>query len=217
MRRAILIAAALCFGMTVEVSAQAIDKTLLARIHVIAFGAVAEPAFYAIVSSSGNSPQYDSRTFVPGAGVSGARPSLNQAMAAQNFRLGAELHDAVADALMRDGYDVVSSPGGAADAMLEIAILPGTAQYSDAVLGDDLMPSFVALVRMIDARTHALLFRDRILYGQPADRNAHALYPDARYRFSSADALLAEPQVAAEGFRAGVAMVARELGQELAK
>jgi hypothetical protein len=216
MKRIVPIVAALCFLLPMGAAAQPVDKTVLTRIHIIALVAIAEPDGYVVVSARGNGSQYDSRTFIPGAGAEAAQQTFGQAIAAQKLRLGAELYEAVTDALKHDGYRIVSS-GQAADAALEIAFPPGTVQYSDAVLGDDLMPTFAISVRLIDTRTRAVLLGERILYGQPADRNAHALYPDARYRFSSVDALLADPVSAAEGLHAGIASIAQEIGKELAK
>ena len=112
------------------------------------------------------------------------------------------------------GYRV--QPNGA-DATLTVAIVPHSAAYSDEVLGDDLMPGFAVSFTLSDAGSGAVRVKGRVLYGEAAGPSAHALYPDARFRFTSAEAVLADPKSAAEGFRAGIALVAKDIAAELGK
>ena len=96
---------------------------------------------------------------------------------------------------------------------LVAAILPRTVGYSDAVLGDDLMPGFAVRVFLMDAKNNSILSSVRILYGQGEGRDARVLFPDARYRFTSVEALLSDPKSAAAGIRAGVVPVAAEIAK----
>jgi hypothetical protein len=178
----------------------------------VALVTIAEPDGYAVLSSSG-APQYDSRTFIaPG---TGAPASFAQAMAAENLHLGRELAASLTEALQRAGTRVLAGNESRADAKLTVAIAPHSVAYSDEVLGDDLMPGFAVSVVLSDAGSGAVRFARRILYGEAGGPSAHALYPDARFRFTSAEAVLADPKSAAEGFRAGIALVADEIAREV--
>ena len=207
--RGFLLAAALAFPASASAAAPG-----LARIHTIALAPIAEPETYGIVSSAANFGQYDSRTFVPSAG---APRSFADAMAERNLHLGAELFARLQQVMMRAGV-LVLAPGAAnAEATLEIAFTPATALYTDAVLGDDLMPSFSVTFRLIDTRTKQALVNERITYGESDTSAPHMFYPDARFRFTSPDALIADPASAAEGLRAGIPVVAGEIVRVLAQ
>jgi hypothetical protein len=204
--RGILLAAALAFASPAQAASPG-----LARIHAIALAPIAEPAAYRIVSSATDAGQYDSRTFVTGGGKP-AKP-FAEAMAEQNLHLGAELFERLRQNLTRAGF-ALSAPA-AAEAVLQVAFSPAEALYSDAALGDDLMPSFAVSVRLSDARTRNLITGETVYYGQGENGAAHTLYPDARYRFTSPDALIADPQAAAEGLRAGLPLIADEIAAAL--
>ena len=179
-------------------------------IRTIALGPIADPDDYAVVAN-GAAEQYDSRTFLK---RDGAR-SLADAMASEDLHLGNELHEAIAEALLTAGMQVVPGETKGAGVRLLVALMPNTVAYSDSTLGDDLMPGFSVKVFVTDARTGRFLKTDSFLYGQVKERRGvHALYPDARYRFTSVDALLADPKSAAEGFRAGITLVAKEIAKE---
>lgn len=204
--RGVLLAAALAFGSPAQAASPG-----LARIHAIALAAIAEPSTYRIVSSVTDAGQYDSRTFVTGGGKP-AKP-FAEAMAEQNLHLGVELFERLRGNLTRAGF-ALSAPA-AADAVLQIAFSPAEALYSDAALGDDLMPSFAVSFRLTDARTRDLIAAETVFYGQSDAGAPHALFPDARYRFTSPDALIADPQAAAEGLRAGIPLIADEIAAAL--
>jgi hypothetical protein len=189
-------------------------RDAIVHIRTVSLGEIGEPDDYAIVSGNGGA-QYDSRTFVQNGGHSAH--TLNDAMASAGFHLGEELKLAIADALLSAGHTVVPPGAKDADIRLVAALLPRTVGYSDAVLGDDLMPGFAVRVFLMDAKTNAILYTGRILYGQGGERGARVLYPDARYRFTSVDALLSDPAAAAAGFRAGVAPVAAEIAKAAAR
>ena len=178
--------------------------------RTVALGPIADPDDYEVLAA-GTARQYDPRTFLP---TEGAR-SLADAMASEDLHLGAELHGAIAEALLAAGLQVVPPDQRGANLKLLVAIMPHTVVYSDSTLGDDLMPGFVVKLFVTDARSGRFLKTDSILYGQSTTRNAHVLYPDARYRFTSVDALLADPKSAAQGFRAGVDLVAKEIAKDL--
>jgi hypothetical protein len=177
--------------------------------HVIALSQIAEPGAYRIVSSAALD-QYDSRSFVSGAGEG---KSFAEAMAAQNLHLGAELFAALRSALMRGGFSV----GSNADAILTAGIEPGSVQYTDQPLGDDLMPSYAVTLTLKDAKTGMVLLDTRILYGETSGDGVRAIYPDARYRFTSPGAVMADPVSAAEGLRAGLPLIAAEIAKLAAR
>lgn len=183
-------------------------------IRTVALGPIADPDDYVVVAT-GTAQQYDSRTFLA---HDGAR-SLSDAMASEDLHLGGELQSAIAEALLAAGMQVVPGETKGAGVRLLVAIMPNSVAYSDATLGDDLMPGFTVRLFVTDARTGRFLRTESFLYGQSTarGRGVHALYPDARYRFTSVDALLADPKSAAEGFRAGISLVAKEIAKEFGK
>lgn len=162
---------------------------------------IAEPA-YAIVSSSADAGQYDSRTFVP---QGAARLSFAESMARENLHLGAELRTRIEEALKRSGLRVSDS---AAVAELSVTFSPEGARYSDAVLGDDFTPSYSVILRL--AARNAAPAEFRITYAE-GETGAHTIAPDASYRFTSPDALVTDPSAAADGLRAGLLPMANEI------
>jgi hypothetical protein len=172
-----------------------------ALVHTVRVAPIAEPV-YAIVSSSASAGQYDSRSFVP---QSAERLSFAQSMERQNVHLGAELRARVEETLTRAGLPVSEA---AADAELSIRFSPEGARYSDAVLGDDFAPSYLVILRVSNKNAAPREFR--ISYGE-GDNGPNTLYPDAGFRFTSPDALTADPSAAAEGLRAGLLPLAAEI------
>lgn len=172
-----------------------------APIGTVRLPPIAEPA-YAIVSTSADSGQYDSRTFVP---QGATRMSFAEVMARENLDLGAELRTRIEEALTRVGLRVSDS---AAAAELSISFSPEGARYSDAVLGDDFTPSYSAILRFSGGNAPPAEFR--ITYAE-GENGPHIISPDARFRFTSQDALLTDPSAAAEGLRAGLLPMAAKI------
>ena len=198
---------ALIVAAPVPSSAELRDK--FTPIRIVGLGPIADPDNYEVVAN-GAADQYDSRTFLP---HTGAR-SLKEAMDSQDLHMGAELREAIIEGLLGAGIEVVPAETRGATLKLLVAIMPNTTLYSDAALGDDLMPGFMVKLFVTDARSGRFLKTDSIVYGQSRRRADHSLFPDARYRFSSVDALLADPKSAADGFRAGIEKVAQEIVKE---
>lgn len=208
-RARILLLLSLLVAGSVPASAELRD--VLVPIRTVGLGPIADPDDYAVMSANGG-PQYDSRTFVSGAG---GGLSLAEAMAREDLHLGAELHDAIAEALLAQGMRVAPAEADGASVKLLVAIMPSSVSYSDVALGDDLIPGFTVKLFVTDAKNGRFLMTDSILYGQSTRRGEHAVFPDARYRFSSVEALLADPKSAAQGFRAGITAVADEIAKDL--
>jgi hypothetical protein len=225
MRKALLLVLA---ASAMAASARAEMRDAIMHVRTVSLGEIGDPDDYNIVSANGGG-KYDSRTFVPNqSGVSnGAAPdaahphTLTDAMQTAGFHLGEELKLAIADALLTAGHTVVPAEAKDADVRLVTAIVPRSAGYSDAVLGDDLMPGFTVRVFLMDVKSNRILFTSRFFYGQTAEaaqaRGTRIVYPDARYRFTSVDALLSDPQSAAAGIRAGVVPVAAEIAKAVAR
>ena len=195
MRREIL-AAALFAAQVVFLNAYA-----AAPIRAVRLPPIAEPA-YAIVSSSADAGQYDSRTFVP---QGAARMSFAESMARENLHLGAELRIRIEQALTRAGLRVSDVAAGVE---LSIVFSPEGARYSDAVLGDDFTPSYSTILRLTPGNAPPAEFR--ITYAEGV-YGAHTISPDASFRFTSQDALLTDPSAAAQGLRAGLFPMAAEI------
>jgi hypothetical protein len=180
--------------------AQSLNAYAAAPMPSIRLQPIAEPA-YAIVSSSADLGQYDSRTFVP---QGAAQISFAQSMARENLHLGTELRTRIEEALTRAGLRVST----VADRELSVIFSPDGARYSDEVLGDDFTPSYSIILRLTAGKASPVEFR--ITYAEGAN-GPHTISPDARFRFTSQDALLTEPSAAAEGLRAGLLPMANEI------
>jgi len=209
-RMALLLVSILCAGLA-PASAELRDS--YTPVPIVALGEIAEPDQYLVLTSA--RPQDDPQAI----SLSGYGPqqSFTDAMAGQDLHLGSELQAALAEALLGKKLKVVPADGQKAHYKLDVAVPVNSVGYSDAPKDSDLMPGFVALVMVRDMRTGEILARDRIVYGRTEFESNHTLDCDARFRFASEDALLADPKAAADGLRAGVAAVAAEIAAMMAR
>jgi hypothetical protein len=180
-------------------------------VPIIALGPIAEPDDYVVLSAGASDDTHaislDRNT----------PATLAQAMEGQDLHLGAELKAAIAEALLDKRMKVIPAGGQKAHYRVDVAIPVHTVTYSDTPKDDSLLPGFVVLVMVRDMRTGEIRARDRIVYGRTDIESVHTLDCDERFRFASEEALLADPKLAADGLRAGVAAVAKEIAAILAR
>jgi len=140
-----------------------------------------------------------------------------------NFHLGAELKGVVAEALRRQGYQVLEDGNPTAvDAVLNVEILgyfktrvPVYAAFGGSVF----KPMFAANATLRDASTKRTLFRRLYAYSAlPAPIDGTILFrPDPKYSFKTSEEIFDRPQFAAEGFRAAEPVIARFIASDLKK
>jgi hypothetical protein len=183
-------------------------------VTIVALGPIEEPDDYVLLNAG---PGKDDARAISLARGAPAQPSFAQAMAGQDLHLGEELRTAIAEALLTKRLKVVPANGEKAHYRLDVAIPVHTVTYSDTAKDDSLVPGFVVLVMVRDMRTGEIRARDRIVYGRTDIESAHTLDSDERFRFASEDALLADPKTAADGLRAGVTAVAKEIAGILSR
>ncbi|GEM_PF-6452690 len=142
-------------------------------------------------------------------------------MAAQNLRLGAELRALVAKELDADGYQVIDDPTGS-DAVLELEItgFPPVNRPAYAAAAANFEPEFTVSAKLTGAKDKKTLFRRIYVYRDnsisPIDGSL-LIRPEQKYAFPSAQALFGHPELAAEGFRAGLSTIAKSVGDSLRK
>ena len=210
-RVALWLLAILCASVSIA-PASAELRDSYTPVPIVALGPIAEPEDYVVLSMGGGKD--DARAISLD---SGTPATFAQAMEGQDLHLGAELRAAIAEALLSKRLKVVPAGGQKAHYRLDVAIPVHTVTYSDTAKDDSLLPGFVVLVMIRDMRTGEIRARDRIVYGRTDIESMHMLDCDERFRFSSEDALLADPKTAADGLRAGIYAVAQEIAGILSR
>jgi hypothetical protein len=211
MRRMGILSIPILCALTAPASAELRDS--YTPTTIVALSDIAEPDGYIVLTTG--TTQDDARAI--SLDRTGAQAGFAQSMAAQDLHLGAELHTAIAAALLDKKLEVIPAGGRNAHYRLDVVLPVHTVTYSDSAKDAQLVPGFVVLMMVRDLRTGEIKLRDRIVYGRTDIESSHTLDADARYRFESEDALLADPKAAADGLRAGVAAVATEIASILAK
>jgi hypothetical protein len=147
-------------------------------------------------------------------------------MARQNLHLGAELKEAVAQALRNGGYRVVEDGNaGPIDAVLDIRIDGASPPAFQSPLyashGGDFEPEFFAVAKLTDSKTKNTLFFHTYIYRnnsiEPIKSLGTLIRPDSKYAFKTSKAPFENPQLAAEGFRAAEPLIAQGIASTLKK
>ncbi len=159
------------------------------------------------------------------------RTMFSELMATQNLHVGQELQSAVAQAMQRNGYDIMTVkishpdqrtllrpedlPAINADALLDV-IIWGVPAYEDSLFGAAFAPIFGLQAQLIDAKTGKIIYSERVLYGE-GNRMAFVLSVDRRFRFSSYDAMQRDPALVAQGLRDAIPLLSNTVGMQLSK
>lgn len=135
-------------------------------------------------------------------------------LAKSGLHLGAEMKEAIAQALRDDGYQVDS---GAADATLDVTLggaPPNFAPMYESAFGG-YEPEYSVEAVLKDAHGKKTVFHQFYVYRDnsisPVDGTI-LIRPDAKYEFKSAQGIADDPKHAADGFRAAIPQIAQSIG-----
>jgi hypothetical protein len=144
------------------------------------------------------------------------------------LRLGQEIRNAIGDALRKDGYEVIDHEiprttlnlatdyrgrNLDGDAALDAWIL---VRYATGEFDDSYAPQVGMSVQLVDLKTNKILFRSGFSYAAQGVRPP-TFRSDPRYSFAGREELLRNPELAVEGLRAAIPLIAERVGQSLAK
>lgn len=152
-------------------------------------------------------------------------------MASQGLKLGCELREGIERSLSQLGYDVVpvdtarEQPSEMladygrlnldADAVLDVAVQHST--YERRAWGK-VGPSLTVTLRLVDLRSGRQLFLRTYRYDFYAATIGYTnLRPPEEFGFEEIEAVLANPKVAVEGFRAAIPMILADLRSEFSR
>jgi hypothetical protein len=231
-RRAILAIAALVAGCGGVPSQQFDPKG--EPVRTIALISVPSPAQYEAVDYGGKAGMFGAiGGTVIAADAKTMSETLTKAAKESSFDYGREMQAAVTERLKRAGYKVVivraeraapkelvadyaKVPAADADALLDIdARMVGYATYN--INDPDFRPYLQADVRLVSAKTRAVLYSEQVMFGyQNPYMSATQLPSDRKYYFKDFGALMADKPRAFEGWRQGTRAIADHVAQRLA-
>jgi hypothetical protein len=203
-------------------------------IRTIALISVPNPAQYDAVDYGGKAGMFGA---VGGAVIAADAKTMSEALtkAAKDasFDYSREMQAAVAERLKRAGYKVVvvraergapntlvsdyaKVPTGDADALLDIdARMVGYTTYN--INDPDFRPNIQADVRLVSAKTRAVLYSEQVMFGYHNPyMSATQLPSDKKYYFKDFTALMADKPRAFEGWRQGTRAIADHIAQRIA-
>jgi hypothetical protein len=158
--------------------------------------------------------------------------ALSTAAKEANFEYSREMQTAVADRLTRAGFKVVAVtakreapekllsdysqvPAGGADALLDVDAR--TVGYSSYNIQDpDLRPHVHVDVRLVSAKTRAVLYSEQILFGYHNPYMSATQLPSERqYYFKDFGTLMGDRTRALQGIRSGTQAIADHIAKRL--
>ncbi len=201
-----------------------LDQTVATRIHSVEMVGPEERKY--LVLGSGPAILFILSGPIAGPALANMQTDFDGKMKDMKVHVADELRQSISDALQKKGYDVTqnvvdrwganllfsySNLGKNADAILDATLI---ADYVfDGVFSSKLAPYLNFKVRLVDAKTHKPLFSKEYSYGAaPA-----MMVSDLRYTFPDGNSLANNPQLAAEGLRAGIPLITAQLEQDLSK
>ena len=211
------------------------DRGAAASIHSVVLIGPQEPKLYpavgqgAVVGAAlGSAVGGAVGGAIAGAGTaSGPNVDFNTEMQSLNLNMGQAVRSAIAQALTNDGYqvseatvvhpaaDLISNYDNVeqkADGILDAAIM--VAGYAGSRANQSsFAPLLIVLVRMVDTKSHKIIFTQGYTYSP----DSTVAVSDARFTFEDGKVLLSNPQLAADGLRTGVPMLAMLIQRDLAK
>jgi hypothetical protein len=202
-------------------------------IRTIALLTVPNPSAYQVVDWGGKASLFGA---VGGAAVQmdarGMGETFGAAAKAANFDFGGEMQLAVMQSLKRAGFNMLlvpasrqapekllpdysNIPSAGADAFLDIgARVVGYSSYN--LQDSDFRPHLHVDVRLVSAKTKAVLYSEQILFGYHNPYiSATQLPSDKQYYYKDFNALMASKPKALEGLKRGVEAVADHIAARL--
>jgi hypothetical protein len=203
-------------------------------LKTIALISVPSPVQYEAVDYGGKAGMFGA---LGGAAIAADAKTMSEALTkatkAASFDYGREMQAAMTERLRQAGFKVVvvraereapnalvsdyaKVPAGDADALLDVdARMVGYATYN--INDPDFRPYLTADVRLVSAKTRAVLYSERIMFGyQNPYMSATQLPSDRKYYFKDFGALMADKPRALEGWRQGTRAIADHVAQRLA-
>jgi hypothetical protein len=209
------------------------------------FDPKSEPIRTIALISVPNPVQYEATDYGSKAGMFGAiggaaiaaeaktmSETLTKAAREANFDYSREMQAAVTERLKRAGYKVVvvraergtpkelvadytKVPAADSDALLDIdARMVGYVSYS--INDPDFRPYLLADVRLVSAKTRAVLYSEQVMFGYHNPyMSATQLPSDKKYYFKDFTAMMADKPRAFEGWRQGTRAIADHIEQRL--
>lgn len=146
--------------------------------------------------------------------------SFESLLASHGLHLGDEMKVAISLALRNDGYQIEDS--GNADAILEVKFDGAPPNANPMYEGAPAVyqPEYSVHVTLTDAKTQKKIFHQFYVYRDnsvaPMDGTI-LIRPEPKYNFATAADLFNKPELAAEGFRAAIPIIAQSVGSQLKK
>jgi hypothetical protein len=192
-------------------------------LKTIALISVPNPVQYTAVDYGGKAGLFGA---IGGAAIAADAKTMSETLTKTasdaRFDYGREMQAALVDRLKRAGFKVVmvraeyaKVPSGEADALLDVdARIVGYATYN--ITDPDFRPYVSADVRLVSARTRAVLYSEQIMFGYHNPfMSATQLPSDKKYYFKDFNALMADKPRALEGMREGTKVIADHVAQRL--
>jgi len=203
-----------------------LDQTVATRIHTIEMVGPEQKKY--LVIGGGATIVFLLTGPIVGSALANVQTDFDGKMKEMSVHVADELRQSISDALHKKGYDVTqnvvdrfganllfsySDLGKNADAILDAYSISD--YVFDGLLSSKLAPFLKLGVRLVDAKSHKALFSKEYIYGAVA--TLPTLASDPRYTFADGDALARNPELAAEGLRAGIPLITAQLQQDLRK
>jgi len=218
-----------------------LDASVKQRIHTVAVITTVDLTHLTVANRFLPSEVVDKTFF----GLAFDDTHFDAAMRAEGVHLARDLQDGVVNELQRQGYEIKVIPAiktngaplrydesvdyrevfreGAvqADAVLDLRfVAQGYLGCTSIAFITEIAPNVNVSARLIDPNTNQPLYEEGLTYGCKAQSGIHqdpSLVADDRFVFTSYDALVKDPKVAAEGMRVGIERIAALIGRALAK
>src|SRR5262249_42256036 len=202
-------------------------------LKTIALISVPNPVQYTAIDFGGKAGLFGA---IGGAAIAADAKTMSETLTKTasdaRFDYSREMQAALVDRLKRAGFKVVmvraereaptallsdyaKVPAGEADALLDVdARTVGYATYN--ITDPDFRPYVMADVRLVSAKTRAVLYSEQIMFGYHNPfMSATQLPSDKKYYFKDFDALMADKPRAVEGMREGPKVSAAHVAHRL--
>lgn len=227
LRYLLIVCAVLSSGCAV--TNQSYNKAAHGEIKKIGLVKVGNPADYSVVLVHHPGASFGLIGGLIAAGdIDTKSKTFTQQQVDKYVRLGPDLTEALSQALVDDGFEVIlvdagdkprteflkTYPPADCDAYLDATIQ--TAGYWAQFVSTPYLPTMFVPARLVDARNKTVLYTATVYVtdgGVP--KGAEQIYPNAAYGFQDFSALKADPDRAAEGLKGATQTVAKQIAKDL--
>lgn len=132
----------------------------------------------------------------------------------RGLNIGRDLQKALASELQLRGYETGTAPDQS-DALLQCTSF--VAFYSGGMFGTSYTPEMQLDISLTNRSSQKIVFARRFFYtGSESPLGVTVIKADPGYSFDSDEALIADPERAADGLEAGAQLLARAVAEALA-